>query len=140
MKPLREAPKTVFSQVFGAGAKTHFQNPKVPPGWGVELPWARVCAKRNSTVDRVVVPMQTRPSLDDVRDAMRELRAAVLARQQAEAEVRALYCEREIARAKATERGNRFGHPAQEALQRRISSAACNSRWDASCMVPCLQW
>src|SRR5262245_30830772 len=27
-------PKTVFSQVFGAGAKTHFQNLKVPPGWG----------------------------------------------------------------------------------------------------------
>jgi hypothetical protein len=31
-------------------------------------------------------------------------------------EVRALYREREIARAKATERGNGFGHPAQEAL------------------------
>src|SRR5262249_2697946 len=33
-KPL-PLPKTVFSQVFGAGAKTHFQNPKAPPGWGV---------------------------------------------------------------------------------------------------------
>jgi hypothetical protein len=27
--------KTVFSKVFGAGAKTHFQNPKVPLGGGV---------------------------------------------------------------------------------------------------------
>jgi hypothetical protein len=25
-------PKTVFGQVFGAGARTDFENPKVPPG------------------------------------------------------------------------------------------------------------
>jgi hypothetical protein len=25
-------PKTVFGQVFGAGARTDFGNPKVPPG------------------------------------------------------------------------------------------------------------
>jgi len=47
---------------------------------------------------------QTRQSLDECRAALRELGAAVLARQQAEAEVHALYREREIARANATER------------------------------------
>jgi hypothetical protein len=46
----------------------------------------------------------TKKSLDEVRDAMRELRAAVLARQQAEFQLAELYREREIARAKATER------------------------------------
>src|SRR5262249_46066795 len=30
----RLRPKTVLSQVFGARAETHFQNLKVPPGWG----------------------------------------------------------------------------------------------------------
>jgi hypothetical protein len=38
------------------------------------------------------------------RDALRELRAAVLARQQAEAELAALYRERAIIRARAAER------------------------------------
>ena len=46
---------------------------------------------------------QTRKSLDEVREALRELQAAVLARQKAEAEP-ALYRERAIARARAAER------------------------------------
>src|SRR5439155_24801318 len=33
-QPVSEGQKTVFSRVFKAGAKTHFQNPKVPPGGG----------------------------------------------------------------------------------------------------------
>ena len=47
---------------------------------------------------------QTRKSLDEVREALRELQAAVLARQKAEAELAALYRERAIARARAAER------------------------------------
>jgi hypothetical protein len=47
---------------------------------------------------------QTRKSLDEVREAMRELRAAVLARQKAEAELASLYRERTIQRAQRTER------------------------------------
>src|SRR5262249_8409642 len=31
----RLRPETVFSQSFGAGAKSHFQNPKVPPTGGL---------------------------------------------------------------------------------------------------------
>jgi len=46
---------------------------------------------------------QTRKSLDEVREALRELQAAVLARQKAEAEP-ALYRERDIARARAAVR------------------------------------
>jgi hypothetical protein len=46
----------------------------------------------------------TKQSLAEVRDAMRELRAAVLARQQAEAELAGLYRERVIARARAAQR------------------------------------
>ena len=42
--------------------------------------------------------------LAEARGALREHRTAVLARLQAEAEVRAMYREREIARSKATER------------------------------------
>jgi hypothetical protein len=47
---------------------------------------------------------QTRKSLDEVRKALGELQAAVLARQKAEAELAALYRERAIARARAAER------------------------------------
>jgi hypothetical protein len=47
---------------------------------------------------------QTRKSLDEVREALRELQAAVLARQKAEAELAALYRERAIGRARAAER------------------------------------
>jgi len=47
---------------------------------------------------------ELRRELDEVRDAYAELRAAVLARRQAEAELTTLYREREIARARAAER------------------------------------
>jgi hypothetical protein len=47
---------------------------------------------------------QTRKSLNETRDALIELRAAVLARQKAELELAALYRERAIARARAAER------------------------------------
>ena len=46
----------------------------------------------------------TKQSLAEVRDAMRELRAAVLARQHAKAELASLYRQREIARARAAQR------------------------------------
>src|SRR5262249_26535227 len=46
----------------------------------------------------------TKQSLAEVRDAMRELRAAVLVRQHAEAELASLYGQREIARARAAQR------------------------------------
>jgi hypothetical protein len=45
-----------------------------------------------------------RRELNEVRTAYFELRAAVLARQKAEAELAGLYREREIARARAAER------------------------------------
>jgi hypothetical protein len=47
---------------------------------------------------------QTKQSLHEVREALRELRAAVLARQKAELELAALYRERAIARARVAER------------------------------------
>ena len=46
----------------------------------------------------------TQQSVRELRDALRELRAAVLARQRAEAELAALYRERAIARARSAER------------------------------------
>ena len=46
----------------------------------------------------------TRQSLDELRTALAELRAAVLARQKADAELASLYRERAIARAQAAER------------------------------------
>jgi len=89
-----------------------FQNPKVPPPPGgshlhahTREAYAAIVSERYALKRELA---QTRPSLDEVRDAMRALRVAVLARQQAE--------PREIAPAKATERGNGFGHPAQEVL------------------------
>jgi len=47
---------------------------------------------------------QTRKSLEETRAALSSLQAAVLARHKAEAELANLYRQREIARAKATER------------------------------------
>jgi hypothetical protein len=46
----------------------------------------------------------TKQSLEEVRFALRELSAAVRARQDAEAALAALYREREVAAAKATQR------------------------------------
>ena len=46
----------------------------------------------------------TQQSVRELRDALRELRAAILARQRAEHELRELYRERAIARARAAER------------------------------------
>ena len=47
---------------------------------------------------------QTKQSLQECRSALAELRAAALARQKAEHALAALYRERAIARARATER------------------------------------
>jgi chromosome segregation ATPase len=47
---------------------------------------------------------ETKRERDEFRAAMRELQAAILARQQAEAELAGLYRERAIARARAAER------------------------------------
>jgi hypothetical protein len=46
----------------------------------------------------------TKQELDEVRSILRELKAAVLARQNAETELRSLYREREIQRAQAVQR------------------------------------
>jgi len=64
-------------------------------------PFAAVVAERDHL--RWELEM-TKRSLNEVRDALAELRAAVLARQNAEQELRALYRERAIARARAAER------------------------------------
>src|SRR5262245_45679194 len=54
MKPL-PLPKTVLSQVFRAEAKTHFQNPKVPPGWGV-VRWRGLQCNRSAWAESTSLP------------------------------------------------------------------------------------
>jgi len=48
--------------------------------------------------------LSTKQELDEVRSLLRELKAATMARYRAEEELRLLYREREIQRARATER------------------------------------
>ena len=95
--------KSNLAALSGMGLE-QFSEFEIPPGGGSHLhahtreAYAAIVSERYALKRELA---QTRQSLNEVRDAMRALRVAVLARQQAEAEVRALYREREIARAKA---------------------------------------
>ena len=63
--------------------------------------YAAIVSERDALKRELAMKNQ---SLGEVREALRELKAAVLARQRAEAELAALYRERAIARARAVDR------------------------------------
>jgi hypothetical protein len=88
--------------------------------------FASVIAER----DRLRLELQwTKQSLDECRQAMRELQAASLTLMKAEAELAALYRERAIARARAAERN--LSKPLKQCLlaelRRRFPARALSS-------------